>query len=257
LFGSLAEQFEKLIGNHKKTDQPAADKKADDDRADHGNTITEKGGNTMKKALPKQLSSMKPEDIRALNLGDLVKKFAEGEDLPVVEELQSTFQDMTPIAAALGLGEEATVEDILAAIQAMVEKVTASAAPEGEMAKEFKKASDRIAELEADKVVRDWEDRTSEFTSIPGTAHEHAVKLAKIQTAAGKEAAEDQFAALKEANRLAAEASKSLGTSRKGTSTDFDQEVAKYQSNHTDATKAEAIKAVAKSHPDLYMARGQ
>lgn len=211
------------------------------------------------KKLPTILQSMKPEEVRALSLGDLVKKFQEGE-APKVEDLQAAFQDMTPIAAALGLGEEATVEDIVAAITALVEKANAAAAgggegEGGEMAKEFAKASDRIAVLEGEKRVRDWEDRTREFTAIPGTAHENAVKLADIESKAGKDAADTQYAALKAANDLAAEATRSLGTARKGTPTDFENEVAKYQKEHTDATKADAIKAVSKARPDLYFAR--
>jgi len=64
-----------------------------------------KGGNTMNK-LPKALHNMKPEDIRALSLADLVKKFQDGE-APKVEDLQAAFQgDLTPVAAALGLVDD-------------------------------------------------------------------------------------------------------------------------------------------------------
>jgi len=216
-----------------------------------------KGGNT--DMLPKALEGKKPEDIRAMKLPDLVKLF-EGSDTPTVEELKGAFQegDLAAIAAALGLAEGATAEDIVAAIKALMEAAAAaeSAKPGGEMAKEFAKASDRIKALEAEKAVRDWEDRTREFKAIPGTPHEHAVKLADIEGKAGKETAETQFKALEEANRLAVEAQKIVGTSRSAASpTDFDNEVAKYQSEHKEATKVEAIKAVSKARPDLYHAR--
>ncbi len=229
---------------------------ASEEAANQAETKFKEGGRNMK-TLPKAIANMKAEEIRGLNLADLVKKFQEGE-VPQVEELQAAFQDMSPIAAALGLGAEATVEEIVAAIQALVEKAAASAPPpEGEMAKEFQKASTRIAELETDKRVRDWEDRTREFTAIPGTAHEHAVKLATIEGKAGKETAEIQYGALKEANRLAADATRILGTARKQeTANDFDNEVAKYQEKNPNATKAEAIKAISKARPDLYFARG-
>ena len=214
----------------------------------------EGGKNLM--TLPKALQGKKPEEIRAMSLQDMVKLFEEGE-IPKVEDLKAAFQeaDLAAIAAALGLAEGATVEDIVAAIQALVEK--AKAAPEGEMKTELSKAGNRIAVLEAEKSVRDWEDKTREFEAIPGTARENAVKLADIEAKAGKDAAETQYAALKEANRLAEEALKITGTSRTAGPTDFDNEVAKYQKDHTDVSKADAIKAVSKARPDLYFARRQ
>ena len=209
--------------------------------------------------LPKALQGKKPEDIRVMKLPELVKLF-EGSDAPTVEELKGVFQegDLAAIAAALGLGEGATAEDIVAAIKALMEAAVAAegAKPGGEMAKEFAKASDRIKALEAEKAVRDWEDRTREFKAIPGTPHEHAVKLADIEGKAGKETAETQFKALEEANRLAGEAQKVIGTTRSAAQpTDFDNEVVRYQSEHKEATKVEAIKAVSKARPDLYHAR--
>jgi len=215
-----------------------------------------KGGNNLMK-LPKSLEGKKPEEIRAMSLPDLVKLF-EGGEAPKVEDLKAIFQegDVAAIAAALGLGEGATVEDIVAAIEALVEK--AKAAPEGEggeMKTELKKAGTRIAVLEGEKSVRDWEDKTRAFTAIPGTAREHAVALAGIEAKAGKDAADTQFAALEAANKLGAEAMKIAGTSRTAGPTDFDNEVQKYMKEHTDKTKAEAIKVVSKEHPDLYFAR--
>ena len=213
----------------------------------------------MKSSLPKELQGKKPEEIRAMSLPDLVKLFAEGE-APTVEELKGAFQegDLAAIAAALGMDEAATAEDIVAAIKALMEAAAAAEAakPGGEMAKEFAKASDRIKALEGEKAVRDWEDRTREFKAIPGTPHEHAVSLADIEGKAGKETAETQFKALEAANKLAVEAQKIVGTSRSAASpTDFDNEVAKYQSEHKEATKVEAIKFVSKARPDLYHAR--
>lgn len=202
------------------------------------------------------LKDKKPEDVRAMSIPDLAKLF-EGE-APTVEELKGIFQegDVAAIAAALGMEATATVEDIVAAIQALVEKAT-GAAPEGEMSKEFKKAEGRIAVLESERRVREWEDRTREFKAIAGTPHEHAVKLAKIEEMAGKEAAEDQYAALKQANDVSAEALKVKGTSRTSGPTDFDNEVKKYQTEHKEASKADAIKAVSTARPDLWFARRQ
>ena len=211
----------------------------------------------MKSSLPKQLQEKKPEEIRAMNLPDIVKLF-EGGEVPKVEDLKAAFQDegLAAVAAALGLGEDATAEDIIAAIKALLETAKA-AAPEGEMAKEFAKANTRIDVLEGEKSVRDWEDKTREFKAIPGTAHENAVKLADIETKAGKEAAETQYAALKEANRLAEEALKITGTTRTAGPTDFDNEVAKHTKDNPKDSKSEAIKAVSHARPDLYFARRQ
>ena len=221
------------------------------------------GGNDMK--LPKALEGKKPEDIRAMSIPDLAKLFAEGET-PKVEELKAAFQEgeLAAIAAALGLGEEATVEDMVAAITALTEKAAAGEGegakpPEGEMGKEFAKANDRILNLEktlaSERSLREWETRTAAFTTIPGTPHEHAVSLADIEGKAGKDAAETQFKALDHANKLAAEATKVVGTARTGGVTDFDNEVKRYMSEHKDATKVQAIEAVSKERPDLYFAR--
>lgn len=224
-------------------------------------TKSKEGGNEM--TLPKALEGKKPEEIRAMTLPDLVKLFEEGE-APKLEDLKAAFQegDVAAIAAALGLGEGATVEDIVAAIKTLLETAKA-VAPEGEggeMKTELSKAGTRIAVLESEKSVREWEDKTREFTSIPGTAKEHAVKLADIEAKAGKEAAESQYAALEAANNLAAEALKVTGTTRTADPTDFDNEVQKYMKDNPETdghktTKAEAIKAVSKAKPDLYFAR--
>lgn len=248
LFGNLAELFERLVGGRHSVD----------------------------------LGDYSPEDRAKLNQGnDDLANSIKGGNHQMSEELKA-------IAAALGLGEEATVEDVMAALQALIEKAAAAgpaaegAKPpegdmkagdqgdqgdhkadpkpaEGEMAAEFAKANDRIANLEAtlasERSLREWETRTAAFTSIPGTAHEHAVKLAAIEGKAGKDAAEDQFKVLEHANNLAAEATKVVGSSRTSGPSDFDNEVKKYMTEHKDATKAQAIDAVSKSHPDLYFAR--
>ena len=125
------------------------------------------------------------------------------------------------------------------------------------MKSELQKATNTIAGLQAKESVREWEDKTREFTAIPGTAHEHAVKLAEIEAKAGKDTAETQFNALKEANRLTEEAMKITGTSRTAVATDFDNEVAKYMKEHADVKKVDAIKAISKARPDLYFARRQ
>lgn len=230
LFGNLAELFERLVGGRHSVD------------------------------LVEGLTD--PEIIRAtLDQGnDDLGNSNKGGNHQMSEELKA-------IAAALGLGEEATVEDVMAALQALIDKAAAAAQapeddkklPEGDMAAELKKANDKIAELtgrlDGQTSLAAWKERTATFTAIPGTAHEHAVKLAAIEGIAGKEAAEDQFKALEAANNLAVEATKIIGSSKKGDPSDFDNEVKKYMTENKEATKAQAIDAVSKLHPDLYFAR--
>lgn len=159
------------------------------------------------------------------------------------------------LAAALGLGEAATEQDVLAAIAELMKK---GAMPAPEMAKELQKANDKIAALEASakgqSALSAWKEKTVTLTAIPGTPAEHAVKLAVIEAKAGKEAADSQFAVLEATNKLAQEAQKIIGTSRVAGPTDFDNEVTKYM-KESKVDKAAAIKAVSKARPDLYFAR--
>jgi len=224
--------------------------------------LKEGGIKTMKEL--KAFKGMTADAIKALKVKDLAAKFQDEEEVTIGEIVDALPEEpgkgVADIAAALGLGAEATVEDILTAIEAL--KTAAPEGEGGEMKTELTKATNTIAVLQAKESVREWEDKTREFTAIPGTANEHAVKLADIEAKAGKDAAETQYAALKEANRLAEEAMKITGTSRTAGPTDFDNEVAKYVKDHAAASKesaekqkVDAIKAVSKARPDLYFAR--
>jgi hypothetical protein len=248
LFGNINNLFEQLIGGKHS---------AEENRIPVQGTKSNEGGNT--EMLPKALEGLKADEIKAMSIKALGAKFQEDAET-TVDTVVKAFQegDLAAIAAALGLGEEATVEDIVTAIEAMktaaAEAKADAKAPEGdsEMAKEFAKAGNRIAVLEGEKLVREWEARTREFTAIPGTAMEHAVKLAAIEGKAGKETAEDQFKALAEADRLAAEANGIIGTSRKGNPTDFDTELAKYKAENPTVEAAAAYEFVAKKFPTLW-----
>lgn len=213
--------------------------------------------------IKKAFGDMKAEDIKNLSLKDLAAKLQDAEGEVTVAEIVDALpaepaKGIKDIAAALGLGEEATVEEILAAIAKLTEGAPAVPA-EGEMVKELRKANDRIAALEAEKVQRDsmsaWEEKTAKLKSIPGTPREYAISLAEIEGKAGKEAAETQYKALEKANELAENATKIVGTSRTSGPSDFDNEVTKYMKEHTDASKAQAIEAVMKEHPELFFAR--
>jgi hypothetical protein len=162
------------------------------------------------------------------------------------------------MAEMLGLKPEATEEEVLAAMKAMMDKAAAGNVPP-EMAKELKKATDEIADLkkrlDGSASLSAWKEKTAKFTAIPGTALEHATALADIESKAGKPAADAQFKALEEANRLAEAALKVVGTSRTGEPTDFDKEVEKYQKANPTVARGTAIKTVAKERPDLWVSR--
>ena len=275
LFGNLAGLFEQLVGKSDQKKGETMDFHTVEERLRGVRWAAQELGLNEKATIDEIQSAL--ETLKA-GEPDAMAKMKKRGNYQMSEELKK-------IAAALGLGEEATAEDVMAALKAVIDKAAAGSAegakptaeeaaaaatkaaeealkgakPDGEMAKEFAKATDRISNLEAtlasERSLREWETRTAAFTAIPGTAHEHAVKLAAIEGKAGKETAEDQFKALEHANGLAVEATKIVGSSRTGDGTDFDNEVKKYMTDHKDATKAHAIDAVSKSHPDLYFAR--
>jgi hypothetical protein len=217
-----------------------------------------KGGGKM---LPKQLQGMKADEIKKMKVSDLAAKLQEAEEPEevtveeIVEALPETpAKGIEDIMAALGLAADDTVENALAAIEALKAGKPPEGEPtepaEGEMAKEMKKATDRIVTLETSELVRDWEDKVREFTSIPGTPREHAVSLANIQQKAGKDAAEMQFNALKEANDKASEANKIIGTTRTKPDASYEGYIKRYLKDNPKATRGDAIKAFRKEHPD-------
>jgi hypothetical protein len=273
LFGNLSELFDRL-SNGRHTARLSEDFEPypwDKCMAD----MTARYGN--KETAAKVCAAIKNRTVRHSEVPEILEGIEAELGIKFKGGKHQMSEELKAIAAALGLGEEATIEDVMAALQAVIEKAATNAAKppeeemksgddqgdhkeaEGEMAKEFAKANDRIATLEAtlasERSLREWEARTQSFTSIPGTPHEHAVKLAAIEGKAGKEVAEDQFKALESANNLTAEALKVKGTTRTGGPSDFDNEVKKYMDAHTDKTKPQAIEAVSKLHPDLYFAR--
>jgi hypothetical protein len=186
-----------------------------------------------------------------------------------LKEFSVAFQDgageelmagLMAIAQALGLGEEATIEDILAAIGKLTQAPMPEAAKQAAFQKattELQKANDRIATLEADKKVKDYLELTREFTAIPDiTPHEIAVELAEIEGRDGKEKATTALNRFQKLHKMGEAATKVLGTSAKGQKTaDFDEEVKKYQETNPSVAYVDAIKHVMKVRPDLRQAR--
>lgn len=142
----------------------------------------------------KEVEEMNAEVLKALGLDE---QATDAEALAAVKKLQEG--DLAAIAAALGLGEEATLEDIVAAINALREKMV----PEGE----FKVYADRIATLEKDNKdlkrkarKAEYKERVTELSAISGTPDKLAEDLVALEEAAGVEQAEKVFATYKELN---------------------------------------------------------
>ena len=190
------------------------------------------------------------ESIKGMSMKDLAEKF------------QMSPEELLALATSLGLGEGATIEDILAAIEAL--KAKAGAAPPGEappgeasafqkVNSELQKATSRIDILEHEKCITEWAKRTALLQSISGTPEELATELAEIEEKQSKEKAEAHFTRLKTVNQSAFEANKVRGVSLPGEKrADFEKEVTEYQKANAKATRSDALKAVMTANPTLY-----
>lgn len=191
-----------------------------------------------------------------------LKEFKEQFQEPPAPEPQGAGAElmagMMAIATALGLGEEATVDDILAAIEQLKQ---ATPAPEGEMAAKFQKATDdltkatdRIATLEHNERVTGYLERTRLFTAIPNkTGQQIAVELAEIEETRGKEKADSMLSTYTELDKMGKAATRVLGTSRTGSmSADFEGKVTEYMKANPNVKRHEAVKAVMRTNPDTY-----
>jgi len=156
------------------------------------------------------------------------------------------------IAQALGLGEEATIEDILAAIETL-KAGPASEAQFQKVTSELQKRDERIATLEHKDRVHGYLEQTRLFTAIPGKKPEEiAVELAEIEESRGKEKADSMLQTYTELNRMGVAATKALGTSVPGArSADYESKLSEYMKANPNASRAEAHKAVMRANPDL------
>lgn len=179
-------------------------------------------------------------------------KFQEPEAPPEGGEVMT---GLMAIAQALGLGEEATIEDILAAIEGL--KQTPA---EGEMTKEFQKVTselqkrdERIAKLEHNERVHGYLEQTRLFTAIPGKKSEDiAVELADIEEHQGKEKADSMLNTYTELNNMGMAATKAIGSSKPGAkAADYESKLAEYMKEHPEVSRAEAHKVLMKAHPEL------
>ena len=198
------------------------------------------------------------EETMPKKIKDLLKMQEEPE-MPEVPEVPGapTPQDevlaaLVAVAQALGLSDEASVEDILTAI----EQLKAGAAPvEAQFQKaksELQKATERIGKLEHSERVHGYLEQTRLFTAVPNrTPQDMAVELAELEEVAGKPRADILFSSYQDLHRAAAAAGTTLGTSLPGRSADFEAKVTEYQRDNPKSTRAEAVKHVMKAHPDL------
>lgn len=194
---------------------------------------------------------MANEPIKGMSLKDIVAKYQMGQE------------ELLALATSLGLGEGATIEDIIAAIEAL--KAKAGAAPPGtppaaeqhaeftKVTADLQKANARIDGFEHRERVSGWLERTRAFQSIPGTPQEFADELAGIEETQSKAKADAHFTRLESVNKAAFEANKVRGVSLPGEKrADFEKEVTEYQKANSKANRSDALKAVMTANPTLY-----
>lgn len=184
-----------------------------------------------------------------------IKEFVKSLQAPPGEVPPAPGQEMAAallaIAQALGLTEEATVDDVLAAI----EKLKAGAAPMEQYQKtqtELTRATERIQKLEHSERVHGYLEQTHLFTAIPNkTAQGIAVELAELEEIAGKPKAEALLKTFQDLQKAGEVATKILGTSRPGKPRDYEAKVEEFMKADPKASRADAHKAVMKAHPEL------
>ena len=188
-------------------------------------------------------------DLRALyrQLNGLLKRMTSGiKDHSAIDGVEPTkhqeveiMEELTAIATALGLGEGATVEEMVAAIGALRSQVEAS---EPKMQAEFTAVNARVAtleeqnrKLEFNARVMEWEKITSHFTSLEGKPEDMALNLAEIERDAGKETADKVCTSMLTANDTQQKALKIVGSEARvedGTTHPFEEKITKYQEEH-------------------------
>jgi hypothetical protein len=167
--------------------------------------------------------------------------------------------ELVSIATALGLTDQATIEEILAAITEIKAKMDATMPMGGgqapmPMAQRFSKASDEILAARKSKRVIEYMKDTAMFTSIPGTSEELATRIVDIEISMGKPAAETELATLKKFNEAAAETLKFKGTNKEGKNTvDFRAKVKELMTTEK-IDDGEATKRAMTAYPTLYYA---
>ena len=154
--------------------------------------------------------SSKEKEMLNLTKGAKLSEFA--------EKFQLDTEELMAIAAALNLGEEATLEDIMNAIEAMKQQIAGPA--EGQL-QEFAKINTRMETLESenaglkrDKVMAKFTKATEKLIGFEGTAVDLATELADIERDQGEPVAAKLLASYQKSSDIFMAAQKASGTSR-------------------------------------------
>lgn len=179
-------------------------------------------------------------------------------------------EELKKIAVALGLPDTATIAEIMTAIEALKGKGGTPPAMQAQFAAATAKVATLEAEnatLKADKVKGDHDKRyaahletAKKFTAVPGKPEDIAMELTDLEEKAGKSVADKAIQAYQKAQDAADAAALTMpkGKSKPGAKAqEFEGEVLKYQKEHPNTTRADAIKSVGKARPDLWATRNQ
>lgn len=203
-------------------------------------------------------SNSAQKEGHGMKLSELKAKFQEPGMPPEGAEAANT---LAAIATALGLSEDATLEEIIAVLQAMAGQAAQAQAPaEGEMKTEFSKMSatikqqgDTIARLEHEARVERFQKVTSTFQAVEGKPEDLASELADLEEKAGPEVAQKALAAYQAAEKAGAAALHAVGTAKPGAkATAFEDKVQEFQKADPKLSRADAIKMAMRANPDLY-----
>lgn len=179
---------------------------------------------------------------------------AEAEQIPP-EEVAEVVNELVAIAVALGLAEDAGLDEILTAIETLkagAGAVEEPAVPE-EMKQSFSKMADEIKGLKHDKLVSEYKEETVKLTHIPGKPEEIAESLATLEENTTREQALSVLKTYQEADKIAVEATKAHGSARPGAkSLKFQEKVNEYSAAHPDLARVECTKITMRTEPDLY-----
>lgn len=174
-----------------------------------------------------------------------------------------TQEDLPKLYGALGLPLEATIDQVLAAIQGLKVQTPAPGAP-GMMSEEqktqFASFQSRVTALESEntslkhaKRVADYLTITSRFTAVAGKPEDIAAQLASIEEKTDKATADQVLATYRASDEAGKVATRLLGhTKRDEGEGSFEGEVLLYTKANPTLSRADAIKAVMRSNPELY-----
>lgn len=199
------------------------------------------------------------QDVRGLSPDDtsqvlkiIDSELRRGGAASKVKSQENSEMDITTLATALNLAEDATEEQILTRVDELLVSE--------EESKKFEEGQQKRLEfLEHQHRVSVYGEATAQLTHTPGDSKAKAEQLAALEEKAGKATAEEVLKTWQESDKFAETAGVTVAllNAHSGNSDEetFDSVVAKYQEEHPDATIGDATKAVMASHRSLYLAQ--